>query len=71
MPAYASMRRSRRKGQCVRCVVDAAPDDIRHDDLFPVDAAFREDLAVRSADEALTPELDARPASTVLRGRRG
>ena len=40
-------------------LVHAGPLDICQHDLFPVDRAFGDDLAMRTADKTLSPELDA------------
>ena len=39
--------------------IDRAPIDIRDHDFFIIDRAFGNDLAVRSANKTLTPELNA------------
>ena len=38
--------------------VHASPFDLRHDDLFAIDAALRHDLAAGRDNETLSPELD-------------
>ena len=47
-------------------LVHAVPVDLRHDDLFAIEAAFRDDLAAGCDNEALAPELDPFAAGRML-----
>ena len=56
---YASTRRSRRNGQCVRLNSTRARSQSAISDLLAVDGRAGHDRAVRCRDERLAPELDA------------
>ena len=43
--------------------IDLAPIDVRANEFFPIGTPFRENLAVRTADKALSPKLDSVAAS--------
>jgi len=40
-------------------LIDAAPIDVGHHNLFPVDGTFCENFAVRAANKALSPKFNA------------